>query len=280
MPELPEIETVSRALKPVVTGKVVSRVVSYRPNLREPIADVSHLVGQQVVGTDRRSKYLKLQFATGDVLIHLGMSGFLHWADGARDKHDHWEMHFTDGSILRLRDHRRFGAVLWQTAGDTHPSLSHLGPEPLTELFDGALLQQQVGRKNSPIKSVIMDASVVVGVGNIYATEALYLTGIDPRSPAQTLTAKHFDMLARNIQFVLREGIRLGGATLRDYHSVDGSDGLFATVIKVYGRAGEACGKCGSIIQSQMIGGRNSFWCPKCQKLGKAKTKTKTKTKK
>lgn len=271
MPELPEIETVSRALAPVVTGKVVSRVVAYRPNLREPIADVSHLVGQQVVGTDRRSKYLKLQFATGDVLIHLGMSGFLHWADGPLNKHDHWEMHFTDGSILRLRDHRRFGAVLWQTAGDIHPSLSHLGPEPLTDTFDGRVLQAQVGRKNSPIKSVIMDASVVVGVGNIYATEALYLTGIDPRTPAQLLTTKQFEQLASNIQFVLREGIRLGGATLRDYHSVDGSDGLFATVIKVYGRAGEACGKCGSIIQSQMIGGRNSFWCPKCQKLGKAK---------
>lgn len=268
MPELPEIETVSRALRPNITGLTVQQVVKRREKLRMPIPDLEFLVGQTVLGTARRSKYLIINFEQGQLLVHLGMSGFLHWASPSDEvgKHDHWEMRFTDGQILRLRDHRRFGCVLWQPKDTIHDALTHLGPEPLEEAFTKEILKQQIGKKASPIKTVIMDASVVVGVGNIYANEALFHSKIDPHSKASDLSDTHLEKLVIAIKFVLSEGIRLGGATLRDYHSVDGSDGLFAQFTKVYGRAGQECLVCKSTIQSEMLGQRNTFWCPKCQK--------------
>lgn len=268
MPELPEIETISRALRPNITGLVVKRVHAYRLNLRFAIPALEFLVGQTVLGTSRRSKYLIVQFEVGQLLVHLGMSGFLHWVSPgeAAGKHDHWEMEFTDGKILRLRDHRRFGAILWQPKDTVHDALTHLGPEPLEEAFTKEVLKQQLGKKASPIKTAIMDASVVVGVGNIYANEALFHAKIDPHSPANALKETHLEKLVEAIQFVLSEGIRLGGATLRDYHSVDGSDGLFARFTKVYGRAGQPCFVCNTPIRSEMLGQRNTFWCPTCQK--------------
>jgi len=268
MPELPEIETVSRALRPNITGLTVSQVIKRREKLRMPIPDLDFLVGQTVLGTDRRSKYLIVNFAQGQLLVHLGMSGFLHWAEPNDEvgKHDHWDMEFTDGRILRLRDHRRFGCVLWQPKDTIHDALTHLGPEPLEDAFTKEVLKQQIGKKSSPIKTVIMDASVVVGVGNIYANEALFHSKIDPHTKACDLSDTHLEKLVIAIKFVLNEGIRLGGATLRDYHSVDGSDGLFAQFTKVYGRAGQPCVVCQSLIKSEMLGQRNTFWCPKCQK--------------
>ena len=280
MPELPEIETVARALRPNITGLTVQNVIKRRSKLRMDIPDLEFLIGQTVLGTDRRSKYLIINFEQGQLLVHLGMSGFLHWASPGDDvgKHDHWEMTFTNGKILRLRDHRRFGCVLWQPKDTVHNALSHLGPEPLDDAFTTEVLKQQIGKKSSPIKTVIMDASVVVGVGNIYANEALFHSKIDPHSKACDLSNSHLAKLVTAIKFVLSEGIRLGGATLRDYHSVDGSDGLFAQFTKVYGRAGQECLVCKTPIASEMLGQRNTFWCPKCQKtIGKKTSAVKTK---
>ena len=268
MPELPEIETVSRALRPDLIGHTVRNIVKRRPSLRWVIPDLDFLIGQPISNVERRSKYVIISFPQGQLLIHLGMSGFLRWTE-PEDKvgpHDHWEMILDNGRILRLRDHRRFGAVLWQDNGTVHPLLAHLGPEPLTDAFTSTVLKQHIKGRTSPIKTVIMDASVVVGVGNIYANEALFHAKIDPRSPAHSLKEKHLSALVDAIKFVLQEGIRLGGATLRDYHSVDGSDGLFAQFTSVYGRAGEPCKVCSTPIESATLGQRNTFWCPKCQK--------------
>lgn len=270
MPELPEVETTRLGLLPL-TGQTVSKVILRNPSLRWPIPQhlVETLPGQQLHGLKRRAKYILAAFDSGTLILHLGMSGriCLLQQDEAAQKHDHFEIHFRGGRILRLRDPRRFGAVLW-TEGDTsqHVLLRALGPEPLEAEFTGAWLYKQIRSRSAPIKNVIMDSTVVVGVGNIYASEALFRSGIGPGTPAQKLSKLRCQRLAEEIKLTLQEALKAGGSSLRDFFGTDGNPGYFQQQYFVYGRTGQPCRKCGAPIQSIRLGQRSTFYCVCCQK--------------
>lgn len=268
MPELPEIETLRTSVAPRITGRRILEVVTRRAGLRTPFPDLpALLVGREVLAVRRRSKYLLIDVDTGTVLIHLGMSGNLRWAhpDDPVGKHDHLDIVFEHG-LLRLNDARRFGLVDFQPTGTVHPRLKHLGPEPLEKGFTGASLYAQLKDKTSPIKIALMDATVVVGVGNIYANEALFCAGIHPLTPAGQLSGKQVNKLVKCIITILEKSIEVGGSTLKDFLGLDGEHGDYVTGnSKVYGRAGLPCVKCKSLLEAKMIGGRASVWCPKCQ---------------
>lgn len=266
MPELPEIETVKRSLTPKLIGRPLTGVVARRGGLRSPFPDFSALIGQHVQGVERRSKYLLMQFPTGDLLLHLGMSGSLSWvdSDALAGKHDHLDLVFGE-KCVRLRDPRRFGMVAWQPQGQTHRCLAQLGPEPLDDGFTGATLHDRIRGRTTPIKVALMDPRIVVGVGNIYASEALFRAGIDPRKEARGVSRKKCEALVGHVKDVLNEGIAKGGSTLRDFHGVEGQVGEFAHAMQVYGRTGEDCDVCGCCIKTTRLGGRASAWCPKCQ---------------
>ena len=268
MPELPEIETVKRQLTPHLVGQPLLGVVARRAGLRQAFPDLQRLaVGQRVREVARRSKYLLITFETGTLLVHLGMSGHLRWLtkDEPPGKHDHLDLVFKKGRV-RLNDARRFGVVLWQAGGAHHQALANLGPEPLLPGFDGKTLRKALAGRTTPIKVAIMDPSVVVGVGNIYATEALFRAKIDPRRRAYDLTLAQCNRLVKEIKAVLEEGIAQGGSTLRDFHGVGGEVGTFSKTVAVYGRAGQPCRKCYSLLSSVKLGGRASVWCSHCQK--------------
>lgn len=274
MPELPEVETVARSLKKL-EGQTVHAIHFRRGGLREPfpVELVAQLPGQLLRRVGRRSKYLLLEFPAGTLIVHLGMSGSVRLAraDEAPAKHDHMDIDFGGPGLgqarLRLRDPRRFGVVAWQPTGHSSRHLEGLGPEPLDPGFDGEVLHAALQRRGSPIKVAIMDPRVVVGVGNIYASEALHAAGIDPRKRANSLSRARAVRLAGDIQRILRDAIARGGSTLRDFHGVDGNVGTYAQQhAKVYGRAGEPCETCGTTIKNTILGGRASAWCPTCQK--------------
>lgn len=266
MPELPEIETVKRALDPQLVGQRLVGVKAYREGLRVPFPDFSSILGQKVVAVSRRSKYLLIEFEPGTLMVHLGMSGTLTWSDGPPVKHDHLELAFSGRkSVLRLRDPRRFGSVQFQPKGTIHTSLAHLGPEPLDPSFTGPVLFSRLSRLRSPIKVALMDAAVVVGVGNIYATEALFRAGIDPRSPANSVSKARITKLVKHVKDVLNEGIASGGSTLRDFHGVEGQAGTFPSNFKVYGRSGQSCIRCSRTLSNVKLGGRASTFCEHCQ---------------
>lgn len=270
MPELPEIETLRLELGPSLTGRTVTRVRAYREGLREPFPSaLLKLKGARILGVERRSKYLRLRFAMGDALIHLGMSGQLRLvpARTARGAHDHLDFDLDDGRVLRLRDPRRFGAVLWEVSGTTHPRLSDLGPEPLSDAFTPAYLGERLAGKKVPLKSALMDARVVVGVGNIYATEALFDARLSPVRPAGSLNQADTRRLVASTRRMLERGIALGGSSMRDYVHADGSLGGFLGQAQVYGRGGQRCPRrgCGGTLQSAAVGGRTTTWCPVCQ---------------
>lgn len=268
MPELPEVETVARSLRPRLVGHTLLATIARRSGLREPFPDFTQgAIGNKVTSVSRRSKYLLVEFDTGTLLVHLGMSGHLRWIaqDEPTWKHDHLDLVFDTGRV-RLNDPRRFGMVLWQPKGEVHKALSKLGPEPLEDTFDAAALHERLRGRAVPVKVAIMDAAVVVGVGNIYATEALFRAGIDPRKPAGKVSKPKCEALVGHIRAVLEEGIAKGGSTLRDFHGVEGETGMFAASVDIYGRAGENCHRCGTIIKTTRLGGRASAWCPHCQK--------------
>lgn len=266
MPELPEIETVKRSLLPKLQGKTLTRIIFRREGLRWPFPDVGFLEGKKVKSVDRRSKYLLIEFAQGTLLIHLGMSGSLRWVNSKEmpEKHDHMDLVFGDHAV-RLKDPRRFGSVVWQPKGELHPSLEQLGPEPLEEEFDGKAFKKRIENKKNPIKVALMDPQVVVGVGNIYASEALFRARIDPRRLANTLNPKECTTLVGHVKDVLEEGIAKGGSTLRDFHGVEGQVGSFAAGTQVYGRSGQPCVLCQEPLDTVRLGGRASVWCPRCQ---------------
>ena len=270
MPELPEVETTRLGLLPL-TGQTVTKVILRNPSLRWPIPQhlVETLPGQRLHDLERRAKYILAVFDTGTLILHLGMSGriCLLQQDEAAQKHDHFELHFRDGRILRLRDPRRFGAVLW-TEGDTnqHVLLRRLGPEPLEEEFDGAWLYKHMRNRSAPIKNIIMDSSVVVGVGNIYASEALFRSGIAPSTAANKLSKLRCQRLTEEIKLTLQEALKAGGSSLRDFFGADGNPGYFQQQYFVYGRTGQPCRKCGTSIQSIRLGQRSTFYCAHCQK--------------
>lgn len=270
MPELPEVETTRRGIAPHLLHKRVAGVVIRQPRLRWPIpAQLNELLcGQQVQAVERRAKYLLLRFDHGCLIVHLGMSGSLRVIPRHTkpDKHDHFDLILTDGQLLRLHDPRRFGAVLW-TFDDPalHPLISPLGPEPLADEFNGELLYQAGHKRRSAVKNLIMDSHVVVGVGNIYANESLFLAGIHPQRASNRISASRYERLANSIKQVLIEAIRQGGTTLKDFQQADGKPGYFAQQLQVYGRDGEPCPDCGGPIAQRKIGQRSSFFCPACQ---------------
>jgi formamidopyrimidine-DNA glycosylase len=245
-------------------------VVIRQPRLRWPVPpELAELLpGMKLRQVGRRGKYLLLDFAEGALILHLGMSGSLRvLAPGTpAQKHDHFDLAFTNDRVLRLRDPRRFGAVLWTTApAADHPLLSHLGPEPLGEEFNGAYLRRQGQGRRVAIKNLIMDSRIVVGVGNIYANEALFRAGIHPTRPSNRIALSRYTRLAGVIKEVLKQAIKEGGTTLRDFQQEDGRPGYFAQRLQVYGKTGVSCPICHEPIRHRVIGQRSSYFCVRCQ---------------
>lgn len=271
MPELPEVETTLRGIEPHVHGEQIREVVVRRHDLRQPVsATLSSVEGRVITSVSRRSKYLI--FAIDDastLLVHLGMSGSLRVASPEVEwkKHDHIGITLGNGRQLRLHDPRRFGLFLHHSLPpEEHPLLRHLGPEPLGDRFHTAHLKSLCASRKAAIKLVIMDAKVVVGVGNIYASESLFRAGILPDTPAHTLTPPRLKKLVAAIREVLADSIEQGGTTLRDFLKSDGEPGYFRQKLFVYERKGEPCLKCGTPIRHAVMGQRSTYWCPKCQK--------------
>ena len=269
MPELPEVETTTRGLAPHVTGQTVTTVNIYQPQLRWPIpSELKQLEGQTSDDITRRAKYMLWSFPQGSVVMHLGMSGTMRVVDAETPlkKHDHFEVVFANGKALRLNDPRRFGAVLWQEKNTELSIIHSLGPEPLSNDFDGDYLHQKLAKRKGAIKNAIMTNAVVVGVGNIYASESLFLSGIHPKRAANRVSKERCQLLANNIKLGLKKAIQQGGTTLKDFTQADGSPGYFAQHLNVYGREGESCSQCQSIIKNITLGQRSSFYCPQCQR--------------
>jgi formamidopyrimidine-DNA glycosylase len=270
MPELPEVEVTRLGLAPRLVDRKVAAVAIRTPSLRYPLPPslARQLAGRPLRDIRRRGKYLLFDFGTGHLLVHLGMSGSLrivrHGEPAA--KHDHFDIDF-GAEVLRLRDPRRFGAVLW-LEGDplAHPLLAHLGMEPLERQFTATALAAALQGRSMAIKPAIMDAGIVVGVGNIYASESLHLAGIDPRAAAGRVSLARLERLVPAIRKTLRAAIRAGGSSLRDYVSCEGGLGDFQTRHRVYGRAGEPCQECGSAIKMLRQGNRATYYCPRCQR--------------
>jgi len=276
MPELPEVETTRRGLAPHLEGAVITGVTIRCAGLRWPFPEKLQetLYGQTVLNLKRRAKYLLLELSNGTLILHLGMSGSLRIlpAGTPPEKHDHFDLKLNTGQLMRLRDPRRFGAVLWQVGvNNTHPLLAKLGPEPLeavdgTFYFDADYLYRTTRNRHVTIKQFIMDNAVVVGVGNIYASEALYHAGIAPELMACKLSRVRCASLVEVIRETLAEAILAGGSTLRDFVNASGNPGYFQQQHWVYGRTGAPCRRCGTPITQIKQGQRSSFYCPSCQK--------------
>lgn len=270
MPELPEVETSRAGIAPHLDGQRIRRLVVRQPRLRWPVpAELAARVeGERILAVERRGKYILIRIATGSMLLHLGMSGSVRILPlgTAPGKHDHVDLELDSGKMLRLTDPRRFGALLWQAQGEQHALLASLGPEPLSDAFNGDYLARCCQGRRSAIKSLIMDSHVVVGVGNIYANEALFLAGIDPRRAAGRISKARLGTLAATIKDVLARAIAQGGTTLRDFVGGDGKPGYFKQQLHVYGRAGEPCDSCGSILKEVRLGQRSTVYCAACQR--------------
>lgn len=275
MPELPEVETTCRGLEPHVLHNTIVEVRIHQPRLRYPVSpELSYLVRQRLVRIDRRGKYILLKTERGDsVLVHLGMSGSLcidlsgQEASGALDKHQHIDLRFENDSVLQYRDPRRFGAWLWLGQSDAyqHALLQHLGPEPLSAAFNSDYVMRHSRGKSVAIKKWLMNSQRVVGVGNIYANEALFLAAIHPTRPAMSLSAVEAERLVVAVKRVLQLAIQAGGTTLKDFVSGDRQPGYFSQSLRVYGRGGQACHQCGWCLQETRLDHRTTIYCPRCQ---------------
>lgn len=271
MPELPEVETTRCGIEPHLLGQTITKIIVRNRKLRWPVpANLSTELTQQIVNSvRRRGKYLLLSVDRGTLIIHLGMSGSLRIlpTDSPAEKHDHVELQLLSGQCLRLRDPRRFGCVLWTRRDPLkHKLLAGLGPEPLLEDFDSNYLYTRSHNRKQAIKSFIMDSKVVVGVGNIYASEALFLASIHPQRAAGRVSEKRYQLLVSVIKKVLTAAIEQGGTSLRDFTRSDGSPGYFQQQLNVYGRSGESCPNCSQPIRQLTISQRASYYCPHCQK--------------
>lgn len=271
MPELPEVETTKRGISRHVCQHSIVDVTIRQPLLRWPVPDnlPQLLVGQTFQSVERRGKYLLLNTNRGTLIIHLGMSGSLRIlpSDTQAGKHDHVDIGFENSSVLRLRDPRRFGAVLWSDSQPAkHELLDSLGIEPLSREFRGEFLHEKARKRKVDIKQFIMNSHIVVGVGNIYASEALFLSGIRPTHAAHKISLPRMIKLADAIKTVLRQAIRKGGTSLRDFTRSDGKPGYFRQSLNVYGREGEPCNNCRSAIKLIRQGQRATYYCSKCQK--------------
>lgn len=270
MPELPEVETTLRGIAPHMEQRSIAEIIVRNPALRWPIpAEVAAARGQQVVACRRRAKYLLVELERGGLMIHLGMSGSLRicGAEDAPRKHDHVDIVMDSGRRIRFNDPRRFGALLWWDGRPEHHALlCNLGPEPLSDGFSGAHLWRLSRNRTAAVKSFIMDGRVVVGVGNIYASEALFMSGIHPSRPAGRISMVRYEALAAAIRDVLAHAIRRGGTTLRDFVNSEGNPGYFAQELLVYEREGKACFRCQTPIRRKVIGQRSSYFCSRCQR--------------
>lgn len=270
MPELPEVETTLRGIAPHLHDAKVKEVIVRNARLRWPVPDglSSILQRRKILDLKRRAKYLLIAFEHGTLILHLGMSGSLRILPHGTppEKHDHFDLVLDNGKLMRLRDPRRFGAVLWHAGEITgHPLLSTLGPEPLSDAFDADYLYRATRTRSVAIKLALMDNHLVVGVGNIYANEALFRAGIRPQLAAKRLSRARCAMLVQTVQEVLRAAIEKGGSTLRDFIHSDGSSGYFQQHYFVYGRANENCHRCATPIRIIKQGQRSTFYCPHCQ---------------
>lgn len=277
MPELPEVEVTRRAIEPFATGKTIARAIVRRRDFRRPLDPEFERTAQGAVvtGVGRRSKYLLLRLSGGRpaLVAHLGMSGVLMALPAgdrrlaAPEKHDHLDLAFADGSALRYRDPRRFG--LWALCADerSDPLFARLGPEPLGDEFTAACFLSALKGRTGPIKSVLMSNELVVGVGNIYANEALFAARVHPRARACDLSAPKARALRIAVIEALTAAIRRGGSTIRDFRDPLGEEGLFALDCAVYGKEGEPCPRCSTPIRRDVFGGRSAFYCPRCQRL-------------
>ncbi len=270
MPELPEVETTRRGISPYVVGKKVVSIIVRQAKLRWLVPESLHeLEGEKILSLKRRAKYLLLESSRGTAILHLGMSGSLRVinADLAPEKHDHVDIVFSTNKAIRLHDPRRFGAVLWTKYDPLqHKLLCHLGPEPLSEKFDAFLLYTMSRKRKVSVKQFIMNAQIVVGVGNIYASESLFMSGISPKTASGRISLKRYEKLVEAIKVVLARSIEQGGTTLRDFVQAEGKPGYFQQQLNVYGREGEECNVCGSLIKQINQGQRSSFYCSSCQK--------------
>ena len=270
MPELPEVETTRRGLHDYCVGQPVRSVTVRDRRLRWPVPEDLHdiVVGQKIESLERRAKYLLFRFSHGTLLGHLGMSGSLRvlLAEEPAAKHDHIDIVLESGAVLRYNDPRRFGCFLWFPTGEPVSLLEHLGPEPLSADFDGERLHTLSRRRKVAVKNFIMDGSTVVGVGNIYANESLFLAGIRPDRAAHRISRARYYLLAEEIKSVLTNAIDVGGTTLRDFVGGDGKPGYFAQQLYVYGRGGEPCKRCGEPLKEKVIGQRATVFCIACQR--------------
>ncbi|MBN8728891.1 MAG: bifunctional DNA-formamidopyrimidine glycosylase/DNA-(apurinic or apyrimidinic site) lyase [Xanthomonadales bacterium] len=270
MPELPEVETTRRGLSPHLVGRRIVAVTVRQPRLRWPVAPelVATLPGQRIEDVERRAKYLLVHTEPGSALLHLGMSGALRVLPAGTPvgAHDHVDWQLDSGRVLRYTDPRRFGCQLWQARGSVHPLLAGLGPEPLSDAFDGDRLWRLSRGRRAAVKVFLMDQAVVVGVGNIYASEALFAARIHPARAAGRISRERYARLADAVKRILEYAITRGGTTLRDFISPDGLPGYFEQELAVYGRAGQPCRVCGTPIRALVLGQRSTFHCPHCQR--------------
>ena len=269
MPELPEVETSRRGIEPHIIGTEISRVVVRNRRLRWPISKAveSNLLGQTVTSVTRRAKYLLINTNNGSAILHLGMSGsvFIVNRDTPAGVHDHVDIEFENGKTLRFRDPRRFGSLHFSNAPLQHKLLKDLGLEPLADEFDGKHLWHKSRGRRVSVKQFIMNAKVVVGVGNIYASEALFMACIHPRRSAGRIALARYEVLATAIKEVLSNAIKAGGTTLRDFYGGDGEAGYFQQQLEAYGRENEACSRCNSPISAIVQGQRSTYYCKQCQ---------------
>ncbi|RLP53179.1 MAG: bifunctional DNA-formamidopyrimidine glycosylase/DNA-(apurinic or apyrimidinic site) lyase [Ketobacter sp.] len=269
MPELPEVETTRRGILPHIVGQRVKTLEVRQAKLRWPVPDSIHQVaGKKLLDVERRGKYLLFRFRNGTVIAHLGMSGSMRITapDEPPGFHDHVDMVFSDGRRLRYCDPRRFGAWLWTEEEPTdHPLIASLGPEPLTEAFHATYLHGKSRGRKSSIKAFIMDSHIVVGVGNIYANEALFMAGIHPKRAAGKVSAARYEKLVQAIKQVLADAINMGGTTLRDFVGGDGKPGYFQQTLRVYGRANRPCRNCQTPLKEIRLGQRSTVFCKLCQ---------------
>lgn len=271
MPELPEVETTRCGIAPLITDCTISELVLRTDKLRWPLDQqlCYSLPGQIVQSVTRRAKYLLLTCTKGTLILHLGMSGNLRVieAGSSETKHDHVDLIFTNGTCLRFNDPRKFGALLWTDSDPSiHPLLVKLGPEPLSDKLSGGYLWEASRKRKIAVKQFIMDQKLVVGVGNIYASEALFRVGIRPDLPAGRVSRERYRRLAAAIKVILAQAIAAGGTTIADFRQSDGRPGYFKQQLQVYGREGEGCPNCGRPISSLRLGQRSTFYCRDCQR--------------
>jgi len=270
MPELPEVETTRLGILPVLKNQRITEVVVRDARLRWPVPPdfAERLTGQRILHVHRRAKYLLIELERGTVIWHLGMSGSLRILNSGTQPqlHDHIDVQLDSGRLLRFNDPRRFGCALWTDDPHAHELITHLGPEPLSDEFNAEYLAGKARKRSVAIKQFIMNAGIVVGVGNIYASEALFRAGIRPRRAAGRIKRDELQRLASAIKTVLGEAIKVGGTTLRDYVNANGAPGYFRQKLFVYERAGEQCRRCKTPIVQIVQGARSTYYCPQCQK--------------